>query len=269
MVFEKNSRVIMLLKDSELLIGDNGYVTLDSNWKATAVCSPYTRLYFVESGEGEIYDNSGTHSLSPGNVYVIPAGYKFGYGCKEKLVKLYAHVNVFRLDGFDMLFGADKICCFNLGVTRVKEICQMYKNANSVNAFLLKGAFFEAVCAALKENNIDAENENNYSELVLKCIEYIRGNLSVNLTVKSISKSLFVSESKLTKAFAAETGCGVGRYIDELILHEAQRKLISSDESIKHISDELGFCDRFYFSRHFKRICGISPAKYRKLVRKG
>ena len=59
----------------------------------------------------------------------------------------------------------------------------------------------------------------------------------------------------------------MGAYIDDLVMYSAQRRLLHTDLSVNEVSETLGFCDQFYFSRYFKRRCGESPLKYRKRMR--
>lgn len=100
-------------------------------------------------------------------------------------------------------------------------------------------------------------------------ISYIRQNLSLGISVRQLSDMLFVSESMLSKRFTKETGISIGKFVDREVMIEAQRRLLLSDEPIQQISEELGFCDQFYFSKKFKQFCGISPIKYRKQSRDG
>jgi YesN/AraC family two-component response regulator len=45
----------------------------------------------------------------------------------------------------------------------------------------------------------------------------------------------------------------------------ATKKLISSTMNINEISEDCGFSDTVYFRRIFKKITGLTPAKYRKM----
>ena len=49
------------------------------------------------------------------------------------------------------------------------------------------------------------------------------------------------------------------------LLIEAKYKLRNTTQSIKEISDELGFVDASYFAKFFKLMQGISPTDYRDL----
>ena len=54
--------------------------------------------------------------------------------------------------------------------------------------------------------------------------------------------------------------------IHDRIILEAKRLIIHSEQTIKEISFELGFSDRPYFSRFFKKQTGESPDSFQKQV---
>jgi AraC-like DNA-binding protein len=44
----------------------------------------------------------------------------------------------------------------------------------------------------------------------------------------------------------------------------AAKRIAETNQPLRVIAEELGFCDEFHFSRRFKQIAGVSPAVYRK-----
>ena len=111
--------------------------------------------------------------------------------------------------------------------------------------------------------NSGGEDFVSYSPLVQSAINHINSNLTVNLSVETIAAALFVSPSKLQKKFKAETGVSIGKYIHERIMFTAERKLRQKNMTLKEISESLGFCDQFYFSRCFSQKYGVSPRTFR------
>ncbi len=47
-------------------------------------------------------------------------------------------------------------------------------------------------------------------------------------------------------------------------IERARRLLLESDRSLAGIAEELGYCDQYFFNRQFKRVTGISPARFRR-----
>ena len=119
----------------------------------------------------------------------------------------------------------------------------------------------------LCESGLGRDSVSGYSRLVTDTIAYIRDNLSSQLRLDNLASISFVSKSQLRNKFRSETGITLGRYIDEQLILEAQRRLCQTEDAISKISFDLGFCDQFYFSNRFSRRCGIAPQVYRKRTR--
>jgi len=100
---------------------------------------------------------------------------------------------------------------------------------------------------------------------IQKAVNYINGNLSDNLTIKSITKNANVSKSVLYKNFHEEFGCSVSEFINRKRIENAKLLLKKSELSVEDISQRLGYSNASYFSKMFKKCEGISPLKYRKL----
>lgn len=54
------------------------------------------------------------------------------------------------------------------------------------------------------------------------------------------------------------------RYVAEVRIREACRHLVQSDAAIDAIAEDLGFPDRYYFTRVFRKLTGLPPACYRR-----
>jgi AraC-like DNA-binding protein len=62
-------------------------------------------------------------------------------------------------------------------------------------------------------------------------------------------------------------GTSFTAYATGLKLKEAERLLIGSDTSVTEIAEHVGFFTVAYFIASFRARYGITPAKYRKLLR--
>ena len=93
---------------------------------------------------------------------------------------------------------------------------------------------------------------------------YMQNNITVQLSGEQIANAVGISPSSLHKRFKAETGMSLGAYQDDLIFNRAKQLLAQRQLSIKEVSQQLGFCDQYYFSRRFKAKTGVTPSNYRK-----
>ncbi len=245
------------------LLGCNS-VVLDENWKSNMFSSPYSRLYFIKNGDGFIKTENGTVKLKGGNVYLIPAEFRFSYGCTH-LEKIFFHVSVTTPDRYDLFSNIQKVCSMPFSpeeydrLKRLTESAESYEKLFEIKAFLMKtmskfaSDFSEAETPAKK-----------HGEIVKNVISLISHNLSIKTDVKQFAQRLFISESKLRNVFLKEMGIPIGKYIDDMIFIKAKELLAKEQLSIAEISAELGFCDQFYFSRRFKEKFGETPSSFRK-----
>lgn len=51
--------------------------------------------------------------------------------------------------------------------------------------------------------------------------------------------------------------------INARLVHEAQRDLVYTSNSIQQLADSLGFADETYFGRFFRKHTGLSPRAFR------
>jgi AraC-like DNA-binding protein len=73
-----------------------------------------------------------------------------------------------------------------------------------------------------------------------------------------------MSLSTLQRRFARATGQSLHQFRLTARVTAARQMLGETDLSIKQIAQRLGYCDVFYFSRHFSRVVGVGPATYRR-----
>lgn len=251
----------------ELSVSDSGYAVLDTSWHSEDVCSPYSRLYLVESGEGKLEAGEKTWVMKPGFAYLIPPGLVFAYSCTNRLTKLFFHISLPKPNGYDLLREFDQIGVIPLEDDVLTQLKADYQQENISNLIRLKQGLYRIMGEFLEAYALAREPMEVYSRHVQETITYIRTNLSARLNVEELAKRLFVSRSFLSERFRQEVGVSLGKYIDDQLMLTAQWQLLRTDNSIGQISNALGFCDQFYFSRRFRQLCGVAPLQYRKKIR--
>lgn len=80
--------------------------------------------------------------------------------------------------------------------------------------------------------------------------------------VPSLSKEMGMSKAVLYKKFNALVKIPIGEFIKSLRLKKAALLLINDKMNISEIAWEVGFNDRKYFSKEFKRFYGKTPSEY-------
>jgi len=85
--------------------------------------------------------------------------------------------------------------------------------------------------------------------------------------LKTLAATLGRSESNLRKKFRELTGVSLGKHIRELRVMRACSDLHRTTSSVGEVAEACGFDSIYSFSRTFKDIMGVSPARYRRALR--
>ena len=100
------------------------------------------------------------------------------------------------------------------------------------------------------------------SQYVLRAIKYIQFNYSHEITIDDIAKTVGVSRSHLYRLFMTNVGQSPIDYLTAYRIGEACSLLKNSRLSIAEIAASVGFSDKFYFSRVFKKTMGMPPSRF-------
>ena len=100
---------------------------------------------------------------------------------------------------------------------------------------------------------------NSMSELI---VDYMKKNLSSNLTLKSLCEHFIIGKTQLCQIFNQNIGQSPMEYYSNLKIAEAKKLLREKNYSVTQISDMLGYSSVHTFSRAFKQAAGFSPTAY-------
>lgn len=99
---------------------------------------------------------------------------------------------------------------------------------------------------------------------VREALEYIAKHYDENITVKTVSEALYVSDSYLMHAFKDNLNRTFNEYLTTYRLKKAKELLLNSHYHVYEIADKVGYGDVKYFSQVFKKHTGMSPREYTK-----
>jgi AraC-like DNA-binding protein len=119
-------------------------------------------------------------------------------------------------------------------------------------------ALLEAAEASLLERS---ERITDLAEAVESTM---RADLRRDWSVELLARQHGVSREHLTRVFTRRFGLSPHRYLMELRVQEACRRLRSTHDPIKSILMELGFASHASFIRTFRRYIHVSPTAYRE-----
>ncbi len=240
-----------------------GYAELDSEWRGTTHIVKHDFFYMILAGEADIWCNGEHYRMTPGNIYVIPAGTLYNGICSEYCQKMYFYGNLLNSNREELAIAPPGCIVLPNRAEQNQKIYELYENTDYLSAYTLRVMAEQLVLEVMQQTNQNAPIIT-YSKNVRRVIRHIIDAPNMSLTASTLAKKFNLSPSQLHNLFAKEVGITVGKYVRSKVLSAAEADLKNESLSIKDISNKYGFCDQFYFSRLFSEHFGISPSRYRK-----
>jgi AraC-like DNA-binding protein len=97
--------------------------------------------------------------------------------------------------------------------------------------------------------------------------EYLENEYSCSVQLSELAEISCLSPFYFLRAFKKATGLTPHEYLCNLRVEKA-RQLLSSGVSIAETASRTGFFDQSHLHRHFRRILGVTPGKYRAILSK-
>ncbi len=98
--------------------------------------------------------------------------------------------------------------------------------------------------------------------------DYIHAHACEALSLSDIARAAGVHATTAARAFRAQLGCSPGEYVRRLRVERALAPLAASDAPIAEIALAAGFYDQSHFTNAFRRYAGVTPAQYRRALRR-
>lgn len=88
-------------------------------------------------------------------------------------------------------------------------------------------------------------------------------NYKKHLPILAYAEQLGITPGQLSRLCREVLGVSSLDIINARIIHEAQRELVYTGNSVKQLAYVLGFADETYFGRFFRKHTGLSPREFR------
>ncbi|QZE14998.1 AraC family transcriptional regulator [Halosquirtibacter laminarini] len=261
------------------------------HWEFNELSFPYWRIYHnSEEGAVIMYDNK-TYQLTPDKIvmiapntsyatrlhnYKIPQnGYELKGGrigsseCFEKMQKekyiqhFFIHFNI----GMPYDNIAPGVFVYDL-TDHFKEKIEVLKQ--HLNHEHTRFTFYaNLVIRSLVSDLLSSLPESSWNLIsndfrILEVLSHIETNLNEDLSNISLSNIAGMAPNAFIRLFTKEISTSPQKYVKRKRIDRACVYLHHSNLTIDEVAWQTGFADRYHFSRIFKEITGISPARYKK-----
>jgi AraC-like DNA-binding protein len=143
------------------------------------------------------------------------------------------------------------------------------KNHGGEGSQLLLGAYLvefvvklrRAVSQVLSQK---ADNGRDSIQIRIRnAMDLIQKNISSEMDLKKIARSVFMSASRFSHVFKERTGESPKHYLIRERVEKAKELLVHTELTALEIAEQLGYESPYYFYRQFRRKTGLTAGQYR------
>jgi len=251
--------------------------------------SPFSRMYLVTEGKGQLAIGNDTIKLEAGYLYLIPNFTTCNYQFNEGLSHIYIHFNLTTDNGINIyhLFSiCNKIAANDLDVLMFNRLLTILPHMElphhdpmvyQTKPWIIKKIEYQSVGQHLEALGIirqlfsrflSAGSENDMSSFLIYKIQpvlvYIQSNLNNDITIDELSALAFFSKDHFTRVFKSIIGMAPCEFIIRKRIEKAQFLLLTTDLTQSQIIEKTNFKSVSYYCRIFKKYTNYTPVEYRK-----
>lgn len=238
---------------------------------------PHYMIHYVLSGRGKFSVGKKEYFLEAGHGFLIEPGELVFYQADEKEPWTYVWVG---FGGSQAGEYVEKVGLSNqhpvFRSERQEELYQSVKDmmehntcgiANDLRRNGQLALFLSIVASGVPVRETDgADRANSY---VRKAVEFIQSNYCNSIKVTDIADYVCLNRSYLYTLFESSLEMSPRQFLSMYRLTKALELLQTTDIPVESIALSCGYKDALVFSKAFRQMKGVSPARYRKAVKAG
>ncbi|MEM8825188.1 MAG: AraC family transcriptional regulator, partial [Pseudomonadota bacterium] len=97
--------------------------------------------------------------------------------------------------------------------------------------------------------------------------DLLRDRLAENLSIDELARTVGVSPFRLMRAFKADMGVSIHRFVIESRVARVHDLLLRSDDPLVEIAHRTGFANQSHMTSCYTALMGISPGRHRRQLR--
>ncbi len=243
------------------------YDTAANHHRTQKRISEHYEISLYLEGTGRLSIRGAEHPLGRGAVRFTPPGVILSSTPDYRCITVYFDLSPQGLpcrnpilEGIPEFFETD---CSQLPLFR--QLLEAY-GSESLTAPLRMNQLILSILATFYE---ETRSREGYSDAVNRCIRYLRGHFSENITLETLGALTGYSGLHLMRLFNRETGRSPHKWLTAIRLLEARKLLEETDLKLEEVASRCGFGSVSHFKQLFRQASGCTPGQYRKNARQG
>ncbi len=178
----------------------------------------------------------------------------------------------FLLDLFRIFNVQGEFSCLRLDADSASALGDIYRimeqEYTKENNFEMMKALLKVLLLKLiSVKQLEFPGHDVHQKRVYEFLMLLESNFHTVTNIDFYAGKLGISSKRLNQILKEKLDKTGTQILHDRIILEAKRRMIHTDVTIKEIAYDLGFSDRPYFSRFFKKQTGQTPEEFQKVAR--
>ena len=229
-----------------------------NTWKHAAAVRPWWRIYWNRTPGAVVCFGNRDYVLDRKSILVIPPDTSVEQRLLQVFETFYVHVS------FGMPYDRCRGNIFQLPVTDLIRplLARAVASVEAGEGSVILGAYLTAVLAELP---VDFRALAISDHRIGRCVEMMEESAGEHWSNTELAEIAGLSRNAFVRLFRQNTGRPPQAYLLKIRLEKSCEMLANSDCPVDEIAQSMGFCDRSYFTRQFRKVYAMGPGTYRKL----
>jgi AraC family transcriptional activator of pobA len=178
----------------------------------------------------------------------------------------------FLLDLFRIFNVQGEFSCLRLEADSARELGDIYRimegeYTREDNFEMMKALLKVFLLKLISVKALEFTGHDTHQKRVYEFLMLLESNFQTVTNIDFYAGKLGISSKRLNQILKEKLDKTGTQIIHDRIILEAKRRIIHTEVTIKEIAYDLGFSDRPYFSRFFKKQTGQTPEEFQKQAR--
>ncbi|MEW6498054.1 MAG: AraC family transcriptional regulator [Cyanobacteriota bacterium] len=250
-------------------------------FRAKAIHHTYARHFhksysigIIEAGVGGNQYRGSTYLAPPCSIiFMEPEEAHTGYSAEDLPLTyrmLYPSADLMQQLASDL--GANGLPYFREPVVHDENLARKIHHLHwvleqSQDSLERQSLFVEVLSAAITryaQSKVQSVRIGKEQRIVSLIEEYLQDNFNSNISLEQLVELTNLNRSYLIRLFRNAIGLPPYGYLTQIRIEKA-KQLLAQGQSVSDVAIAVGMSDQSHLTRHFKRIVGITPGRYRRM----
>lgn len=146
------------------------------------------------------------------------------------------------------------------GILIAERMCRELRSPDDLTPLAMESLSLDLLTSYVRASRSCASSAPAWLAHV---VDYMHAHFLERPSLQELSDIAGVTPEHLGREFRQRYRTGPAQYIRQLRLESAAHRLKKSTDSLATIAHTSGFADQSHFTRHFRRLFGMTPAAFR------